>query len=79
MGKTLQAAFASWQTTGIAILQALIVIFTVIVNAFDNDPTTVADWNKVVIILVALLNACGLFVTRDADKSDQESGIRPEK
>jgi hypothetical protein len=67
------ALFTNWKTTsaGVAlILTALLVPLT------DGDPATVVRVGEKE--LTAILLGIGLIFARDANKSSQDSGIRPE-
>lgn len=68
----------SWRTTIIAGLNVLIILAGLIINVIDMNPETVADFNKAIVGIMAILNSLGLFAARDSRVSSQESGIRPE-
>ena len=72
-----RAFAASWKTTAVAIFVFVGVVAKVAVAALDNDPATVADFNLVIESAMALLIALGLLSARDADRSSQDSGLRP--
>ena len=69
-----KAALTSWRTTLAACILALDAIGHAVLATIDNDPLTNADWNSVLMLLVA---AIGLLFARDANVSSQDSGIRP--
>lgn len=76
--RSLTAGAANWKTTTTGIVTGLIVILTAVRAWLDGDPATVPDANA------ALQAAAGIalmvmgFFSRDADKSSQDSGIRPD-
>jgi hypothetical protein len=68
MVDAIKASLSSWQTTTVAILQFLVILFGAVINVMDLDPATIADWNKVIVALVGLLSSIGLFRAQDAGK-----------
>lgn len=69
----MKAIVSSWKTTLAACLLAGGALCEAVSWTIDADPTTNADWSKVVALLVV---AAGLLFARDADRSSQDSGIR---
>jgi len=72
--RLITAILANRKTTVASILAAVTVIFGAVREVIDGDPMTNPDWNVVVPVVIAAL---GLLFSRDADKSSQDSGVRP--
>ena len=75
MTKTFKRDFiVNWKTTSAAIVAFLAVVAPQVQMLFDGVAETNPDWNIVVGAVGILL--AGIFA-RDADKSSQDSGVRP--
>lgn len=61
------------KTTVAAILAALAVVFTNVSYIFDGVSTTNIDWG---IIASQIMIIYGLFVSRDNDRTDEETGAK---
>ena len=67
---------ASWKTTAIGVVIFAGTLLTQIGNLWDSGPgseLTVCDWG---VVAGAFGVMCGLFFTRDADKSSEDAGIK---
>ena len=69
-----RAMLTSRNTTLAGIALLLIAAGTLVGAYADGDPSTQPDWNLFVAEMIA---AVGMFSARDADKSSQDSGVRP--
>jgi Flp pilus assembly protein protease CpaA len=76
MKKFLTAAVRSTSTTVTAVLVLVMLLAKAMLNQMDDDPATVANWNAVADAVTTVLVAFGLFASRAANKSSQDSGIR---
>lgn len=66
----------SWKTSIIGYITLIGILGTQVWYYFDNDPTTKLD----IAVILAALGIGGVARTaRDRNKSDQESGIPPER
>ena len=63
----------SWKTTTAGIAAIIGAICSAIVAMFDNNPTTVPNWEAV---WVAITAGIGLLSARDAKVSSEEEGIK---
>lgn len=66
----------NWKTSLMGIITGLMVLLTAAKTLLDDDPATNPDMNTVV---EAITGICIIFwgiLSRDADKSSQDSGIR---
>jgi hypothetical protein len=70
----MRAALNSWKTTLVACLLAADAIGHAVIDTLDGNPATVADWNLVIVLLLA---AAGMLFARDADKTSKEAGLKP--
>lgn len=75
MWKSITIGARSWKTTVVGVLLALAAVIQDVVSVLDDDALTNPDWNKTITLVAA---AIALLLARDADKSDQDSGVRPE-
>ena len=65
----LRTATVSWKTTAIGVL-VFVESLAVALRAFlDSDPSTVADWNIVIVAATAMV---GLLFAKDGDKSTED-------
>ncbi len=55
----------NWKTTTAAILTVVSVVATQLAAQWDNDPTTTANWQLVVPVIIT---AGGLICSKDSDK-----------
>lgn len=69
MNEILKAATVSWKTTFLGALVLVEALAVELQSVFDNDPSTVANWNMVVIAATAFV---GLLLSKDADKSTED-------
>lgn len=65
----------SWRTTILGVLTFLGVLGFQLKSLWDDDPTTVVDWNAV--IAAAGVMFVG-FTARDNQVSSEEAGVKPE-
>lgn len=68
--------WTNWRTTlaGLGGLAAAVgVIITNVINAFDSDPLTLADWDAVGVAIGAVLLALGLVRARDDVVSTEQT------
>jgi hypothetical protein len=76
MWKSAIANFRSWKTTAVGLLGCVVVLLDALHKCADGNVATNPDWNVVVAAFTTLWLA---WHARDADKTDQQSGLRPEK
>jgi len=75
MGKTLNAAIKSKNTTITALITAIIAILSALLALFDGDASTAVDMNLLFVSALAGITALQGLLSRDADKSSQDVGI----
>ena len=69
----LVSSIKSTKTTVIAFLIAGSALLTAVVAMIDEDPTTVANWNHVIELL---LIAFGLLFARDSNVTSERAGAK---
>ena len=71
----MQPYLVNWKTSLAGVLTAVgMVISSIALPLLDNDVATVPNWS---VAIPAVIAAIGLIFARDADKSSQDTGIRP--
>ena len=73
----IRAFTASWKTTAAAVAALLIAVGTAAEALLDDRPETIPDLQSLMIAALALITAITGWFSRDADKSSQDSGVRP--
>ena len=72
MHKLLKNTYKSWKTTLLGVMAFLIILMETATAMWDNDPSTIANWNEVV---EAFMFMIALFIARDGDKSSEDVGV----
>lgn len=73
MGNLFRNGSVSWKTS-LAGIAAIITLVSAAISAqFDEDPTTVPDWNTAI---AAVFIGFGLVTARDGDKSSEQTGAK---
>lgn len=70
----MQAILVNWKTTLTGVLTLVTVAADAALLMIDNDPATNPNWS---VVIPAIVAAIGLIFARDANKSSQDSGVRP--
>jgi len=73
MWQTLKICVRNTKTTVMAFLVAASALLQAVIAQIDNDPTTFADWNRTIELL---LIAIGLLFARDGNKSSEDVGVK---
>ena len=76
MNKALAAGARNWKTTLAGIVGGLLILLAAAQDWLDGDPDTRPDASAVIEAAIGIVVIAWGFVTRDADKSSQDSGIR---
>lgn len=81
--KKLDNMTGSWKTSLMGWVVLLGVILTAVKNAFDGDPSTVVDFNAIIVALqqvgIAIPLGIGLLFARDKDVSSEEQRAASKK
>lgn len=64
---------SSWRTTFAGVAAAAIAVLAVVQAYFDNDPSTVPQWE---IAIGAVIAGVGLIFARDNKVSSEEAGAK---
>jgi hypothetical protein len=63
----------SWKTTSAGILAIIISVLAAVQAQFDNDPTTMPQWETA---FAALIAGIGLLFARDNNVSSEKAGAK---
>jgi uncharacterized membrane protein HdeD (DUF308 family) len=77
MWKTLiRAGSKNWKTTLAGIIGGLLIILAALQAFLDDDPNTIPDQKAAIEAAVGIVVILWGFISRDADKSSRESGVK---
>lgn len=75
-GKTLEAGVRSWKTTAASVIASATILMQSLQFAWDNDPSTTVDSDAMLKAVAAMAVLAWGLMSRDADLSSQDSGVR---
>jgi hypothetical protein len=71
--KTIETGSRNWRTTAIGAVLGLSFVLRAIAFRFDDDPSTVPEWDIAVEAAIGIGIAVLGLLSRDADRSTEES------